>query len=140
MKQTRQPVCIIKQSILLRCLCFNVKPKQTLWVTHRHLRNIDCLSFAMCPLLAPVLIVNRLLFFFFFFCCGHLQNYWSKQGRRYAPLSSLYYYGVTKTSLFYFNFSLVLQPWPPTKWSSSLASSSQQPGHSETSGPVRTTE
>jgi hypothetical protein len=42
----------------------------------------------MCQLLAPVLIVNRLLFFFF--CCGHLQNYWSKQGRRYMPLSSLY--------------------------------------------------
>jgi hypothetical protein len=64
-------------------------------VRHRHLRNIDRLSFVMCPILAPVLIVNRLLFFFF--CCGHLQNYWSKQGRRYAPLSSLYYidvYGV----------------------------------------------
>ncbi len=48
----------------------------------------------MCPLIAPVLIVNKLLFFFFFFCCGHLQNYWSKQGRRYAPLSSLYYLDV----------------------------------------------
>jgi len=31
---------------------------------HRHLRNIDCLSFVMCRLLAPVLIVNRLLFLF----------------------------------------------------------------------------
>jgi hypothetical protein len=40
---------------------------------HRHLRNIDCLSFVMCRLLVPVLIVNRLLFFFFH--CGHLQNY-----------------------------------------------------------------
>ncbi len=48
----------------------------------------------MCPLLALVLIVNRLLFFFFFFCSGHLQNYWSKQGRRYMPLSSLYYLDV----------------------------------------------
>ncbi len=48
----------------------------------------------MCPLIAPVLIVNKLPFFFFFFCCGHLQNYWSKQGRRYAPLSSLYYLDV----------------------------------------------
>ncbi len=34
--------------------------------THRHLRNIDSLSFVMCPLLAPVLIVNRLLFLFLF--------------------------------------------------------------------------
>ncbi len=65
-----------------------------LWGHHRHLRNIDCPSFVMCPLLALVLIVNRLLFFFFFFCCSHLQNYWSKQGRRYAPLSSLYYLDV----------------------------------------------
>ncbi len=40
---------------------------------HRHLSNIDCLSFVMCPLLVPVLIVNRLLFFFFY--CGCLQNY-----------------------------------------------------------------
>ncbi len=32
---------------------------------HRHLSYIDCLSFVMCPLLAPVLLVNRLLFFFF---------------------------------------------------------------------------
>jgi len=39
------------------------------WCNHRHLSNIDCLSFVMCLLLAPVLIVNRLLFFFF--CCGH---------------------------------------------------------------------
>jgi hypothetical protein len=39
---------------------------------HRHLRNIDCLSFVMCWLLGPVLIVNRLLFFLFFFCCGQL--------------------------------------------------------------------
>ncbi len=37
---------------------------------HRHLSNIDCLSFVMCPLLAPVLVVNRLLFFFF---CGPLK-------------------------------------------------------------------
>jgi hypothetical protein len=43
----------------------------------------------MCPLLAPVLIAIRLLFFLF--CCGHLQNYWSKQGRQYVPLCSLYY-------------------------------------------------
>ncbi len=63
-------------------------------LNHRHLRNIDCLSFVMCPLLASVLIINRLLFFFFFFCCGHLQNYWSKQGRQCAPLSSLYYLDV----------------------------------------------
>ena len=42
---------------------------------HRHLRNIDCLSFAMWRLIVPVLIVNRPLFFFFFFCCGHLHNY-----------------------------------------------------------------
>ncbi len=61
---------------------------------HRHLSNIDCLSFVVCPLLAPVLIVNRLLFFFFFFFCGHLQNYWSKQDRQYVPLSSLYYLDV----------------------------------------------
>ncbi len=59
---------------------------------HRHLRNIDCLSFVMCLLLAPVLIVIRILFFFF--CCSHLQNYWSKQGRRYTPLSSLYFLDV----------------------------------------------
>ncbi len=52
---------------------------KTFYDNHRHLRNIDCLSFVMCRLLVPVLIVNRLLFFFF--CCGHLQNYWSKQGR-----------------------------------------------------------
>ncbi len=69
---------------------------------HRHLRNIDCLSFVMCRLLALVLIVNRLLFFFFFSRCSHLQNYWSKQGRRYAPLSSLYYLDV------FANFSLTL--------------------------------
>jgi len=43
----------------------------------------------MCPILAAVLLVNRLLFFFF--CCSHLQNYRSKQGRWYALLSSLYY-------------------------------------------------
>jgi hypothetical protein len=48
----------------------------------------------MCRLLAPVLIVHRLHLFFFFFCCGNLQNYWSKQGKRYAPLSSLYYLDV----------------------------------------------
>jgi hypothetical protein len=69
-------------------------------LSHRHLRNIDCLSFVMCPLLAPVLIVNRLLFFFF--CCGYLQNYCSKQGRWYAPLSSLYYldvYGLSRLCL-----------------------------------------
>jgi hypothetical protein len=61
---------------------------------HIHLRNTDCLSFVMCQLLAPVLIVNRLLFFFFFFRCFHLQNYWSKQGRWYTPLISLYYLDV----------------------------------------------
>jgi len=32
-------------------------------------RKIDCLSFVMCPLLAPLIIG----FFSFFFCCGHLQ-------------------------------------------------------------------
>ncbi len=48
----------------------------------------------MCPLLSPVLIVNRLLFFFFFFYCSHLQSYWSKQGMQYVPLSSLYYLDV----------------------------------------------
>jgi hypothetical protein len=37
---------------------------------NRHLSNIDCLSFVMCPLLALVLIVNKLLFFFF--CCRQL--------------------------------------------------------------------
>jgi len=60
--------------------------------THRHLRNIDYLSFVMCQLLVSVLIVNR--FLFFFFCCGHLQNYWNKQGRQHVPLSSLYYLDV----------------------------------------------
>ncbi len=65
-----------------------------IWLHHRHLRYIDCLSFVMCLLLAPVLIVNRLLFSFFFFCCGHLQNYWSKQGRRYVLLSSQYFLDV----------------------------------------------
>jgi len=45
----------------------------------------------MCPLLAPVLTVNRFFFFYFFFCCGHIQNYWSKEGRQYVPFSSLYY-------------------------------------------------
>jgi hypothetical protein len=71
-----------------------------------HLRNIDYLSCVMCLLLVQVFIVNRLLFFFFFFCCNHLQNYWSKQGRWYAPLSSLYYLDVygpcpQNRSLFY---------------------------------------
>ncbi len=68
--------------------------------THRHLSNIDCLRFVMCPQLLPVLIVIRLLFFFF--CCGCLQNHWSKQGRRYVPLSSLYFldvYGYTLLQL-----------------------------------------
>ncbi len=71
--------------------------RQTLIIislVHRHLSNIDFLSFVMCPLLVPVKLVNRLLFFFFFFCCGCLQNYWNKQGRRYAPLSSLYFLDV----------------------------------------------
>ncbi len=57
---------------------------------HRHLRIIECKSFVMSPLQATA--NNRLLFFFF--CCGHLQNYWSKQGRQYEPLSSLYYLDV----------------------------------------------
>ncbi len=72
----------------------NVCTMTSEWYNHRLLRNIDCLSFVMCPLLVPVLIVNRLLFFSFFFCCSHLQNYWSKQGRQNAPLSSLYYLDV----------------------------------------------
>ena len=49
----------------------------TLWMTnvinpvcchanHRHLSNIDCLSFVECPLLAPLVIG----FFSFFSCCG----------------------------------------------------------------------
>jgi hypothetical protein len=80
---------------------------------HRHLRNIDYLSFFMCRLLALVLIINRLLFFFFFFHCGHLQNYWSKQGRRYMPLSSLYYLDV------YANFS-----WTPYKFIMSVLKTS----------------
>ncbi len=33
--------------------------------THRHLRNIDYLSFVMCHLLVPVLRVNRFFFFLF---------------------------------------------------------------------------
>jgi hypothetical protein len=64
--------------------------------THRHLSIIDCLSFVVCPLLAPLV----LYFFSFFFCCGHLQYSWSKQGRHYVPLSSLYFldvYGYTFT-------------------------------------------
>jgi hypothetical protein len=36
---------------------------------HRHLSNMDCLSFAMCPLLA-LLVIG---FFSFFFYCSHLQ-------------------------------------------------------------------
>ncbi len=78
---------------------------------HRHLRNIDCLSFVMCRLLAPVLIVNMLLFFFFFFCCGHLQNHWSKQGRRYALLSSQYYLDVYDQGILKGEVSLY--GWPP---------------------------
>ncbi len=35
-----------------------------LGLNHRHLSNIDCLRFVMCPLLVPV-------FLGFFFCCGH---------------------------------------------------------------------
>jgi hypothetical protein len=79
-------------------------PKQRMIVRskqdHRHLRNIDSLSFVMCRLLAPVLIVNRILFFFFFFCCSHLQNYWSKQGRQ--ALSSLYYLDVYEQDILLF--------------------------------------
>ncbi len=66
---------------------------------HRHLRNIDCLSFVMCLLLALVLIVIRLLFF----CCSHLQNYLSKQGRQNAPLSGLYYLDVYGSNLWTHN-------------------------------------
>ncbi len=38
-------------------------------LNHRHLSNIDCSSFVMCPLLV-LLVIG---FFSFFFCCGHLQ-------------------------------------------------------------------
>jgi hypothetical protein len=72
----------------INCFAFFNLNQPTVSLGHRHLSNIDCLTFVMCPLLAPVLIVNRLLFFFF--CCGRLQNYWSKQNRQYTPLSSLY--------------------------------------------------
>ncbi len=34
---------------------------QLKWNSHRHLSNIDCLSFVVCPLLAPIVIG----FFFF---------------------------------------------------------------------------
>ncbi len=65
--------------------CFFFLIKRYVWMQclHRYQKaKIDCLSFVMCPLLAQLIIA--------FFCCGRLQYYFSKQGRRYAPLSSLY--------------------------------------------------
>jgi hypothetical protein len=38
-------------------------PSKAELLTHRHLRNIDCLSFVECPLTSPSR--NRLLFFLF---------------------------------------------------------------------------
>jgi hypothetical protein len=44
MKQTRQAVCAIKQSILLRCLCLRVKQG------HRYLRKVDCSTHISCEI------------------------------------------------------------------------------------------
>jgi len=60
--------------------------KSKCWYHRYRKAKIDCLSFVMCPLLAQLIIA----FFFLFFCCSLLQYYFSKQGRQYVPLSSLY--------------------------------------------------
>ena len=76
------------------CLKNIANVNTALYLCHRYLKNIDCLSFVMCPLLAPIDIEslqNRLLevcyvpatstslprvsfffsFLFFFCCCSH---------------------------------------------------------------------
>jgi hypothetical protein len=57
----------------------------------------------MCRLLEPAFIGNKLLYFLF--NCGHLQNYKSKQGRQYMPISGLYYLDV-------YDPTLIKQLWP----------------------------
>ncbi len=92
------PACPLVLSAHLPCLCLLLElllqwtfcELLCLELYHRHQSIIDCLSFVMCPLLAPLIIG----FFSFFFCCSHLQYYWSKQGRWYVPLSSLYFLDV----------------------------------------------
>jgi hypothetical protein len=54
MKQTRQAVRVIKQSIYY--LDVYADNLSILHGFHRHLSNIDGLSIVMCPLLAPVII------------------------------------------------------------------------------------
>jgi hypothetical protein len=49
MKQTRQAVRVLKQSILLRCLLLYPK----IIIIDIESLKIDCLRFVVCPLLAP---------------------------------------------------------------------------------------
>ncbi len=56
---------------------------------HRYLKNIDCLSFVVCPLLAPHLLRHCPSF-----AAAINSTNDSKQGRLCMPLSSLYYLDV----------------------------------------------
>ncbi len=73
---------LLKLSLMVSELTFRI-----CWA-HRYWKSkIDCLRFVMC--LHPVPVFQG-----FFFCCSHWQYLWSKQGRQYVPLSSLYYLDV----------------------------------------------
>jgi hypothetical protein len=54
---------------------WSLSPRQVmqvlLWHNHRYLKNIDCSSFVMCPLLAPHLPRHFWLFFFFFLAAAN---------------------------------------------------------------------
>ncbi len=70
LKRFLQDCGISVKSLTKKYQCHSLRKKKLNKINHRYLKNIDCSSFVICPLLAPHL-PRHFWPLLFYFCCSH---------------------------------------------------------------------